>query len=301
MKIATKRDYKMVTSGAIKQPQSKLLQCIGSCWPFDLFGKKKQKVVSILRLDGAIGKGSPSKSGLTLDGLNELIEKAFEPKNLKAVCLAISSPGGMPVQAELIAARIMQLSVEKKVPVYSFVEDVAASGGYWLACAGEEIYASESSIIGSIGVIYTGFGLHKVMEKLGLERRIYTQGTKKSILDPFLPEKADDVKLIKKLQNQIYDHFVSYVKGRRKDKLTQSDSILFTGEFWAGKTALDYGLIDGIDNLYNFINKKFGPNIQVQHIKPKAPWYKKYLSINLGEGIISELKEHLTYNDKLWF
>ena len=200
------------------------------------------------------------------------------------------------MQAELIAERIRHLADAKLVPVYSFVEDVAASGGYWLACAGDEIYASKSSIIGSIGVVSSGFGLHKVIEKFGIERRIYTQGENKSILDPFVEQKEQDVKIIKALQEQIYQHFVNYVKTRRKAKLAQSDEFLFNGAFWAGQSAADFGLIDGIDNLHNFIKNKFGNDVSVQYIKNKTSFIKKYLSSSLAHDTIAQIKEELMYD-----
>jgi ClpP class serine protease len=171
---------------------------------------------------------------------------------------------------------------------------VAASGGYWLACAGDEIYASKSSIIGSIGVISAGFGLHKAIEKLGIERRIYTQGSNKSILDAFMPEKEQDVEIVKNLQAQIHKHFIEYVKTRRKNRLTQTDAILFNGEFWAGQTAVDFGLIDGIDNCFNFIKNKFGQDVKIIHCKARESFIKKYFSSKTD--IIGQVKQQLMYD-----
>lgn len=240
---------------------------------------KAKPVVAVLRLYGIIGRMNNYKQGLSIEVLNDLIEKAFNLQKLKAVCLAINSPGGSPVQSELIANRIIELSKEKQIPVYSFVEDLAASGGYWLACAGSEIYASKSSIIGSIGVISNSFGFHEAISKIGVERRVYTEGKNKSILDPFQPVKPNDVKIIKHLQKQIHEHFIHYVKERRSSKLTQGDHILFTGEFWSGENAADFGLIDGINNMYNFIRHKFDKNITIQYITPKQSWFKKTLGM----------------------
>lgn len=255
--------------------------------------KSNKKRVAVIKLHGVIGKtGGLRSSGMTIDSLNLLIEKSFEYPNLAAVCLSINSPGGSPVQSELISSRIMSLAEEKNIPVYAFVEDVAASGGYWLACSAKEVYASTSSIIGSIGVISSGFGLNEAISKLGIERRVYTSGKNKSVLDPFMPAKSDDIKLIKKLQEGIHKHFIDYVKTRRGGKLTQEDDILFNGEFWNGKIALDYGLIDGIDDLYSFINKKFG-KIKIEYVSAKESWFKKKIGIitsDLSENIVTDLK-----------
>ena len=247
------------------------------------FFKNSNPVISVLRLEGVIGKVGAFKTGLSIDGLNELIEIAFNKPKVKAVCLVINSPGGSPVQSELIASRIISLSKAKNIPVYSFVEDVAASGGYWLAAAGSEIYASKSSIVGSFGVISAGFGFEGAIEKLGITRRIYTAGKNKSVLDPFLPPKKEDISILKNLQKQVCDHFIDYIKTRRGGKLTQSDEILFTGEFWAGQSALDYGLIDGIDNLYNFVKQRFGEEVKIDYVTPKKSWFKKKMGLNATE------------------
>ncbi|CAA14855.1 POSSIBLE PROTEASE SOHB (sohB) [Rickettsia prowazekii str. Madrid E] len=256
-----------------KRQISKLDQLFAS-----VFGDSKE-VVAVLRLSGVIGKVSTMQSGLTLESLNELIEKTFKIKKLKALCLIINSPGGSPVQSELIAKRIRDLAKENKIKVYSFIEDMAASGGYWLACSGDQIYALPSSVIGSIGVVSSGFGFHEAINKLGIERRVYTEGKNKAVLDPFKPINKDDLKIIKDLQKQVYEHFVEYVKNRRAGKLTQQDEILFNGEFWAGQTALDYGLIDGIGDMYSVIKEKFGDNIKFQYLCAKQPWLKKKLGM----------------------
>ncbi len=266
---------------------------------------KNKPVVAVFRLDGVIGKAGAMKSGLAISSLNQLIEKMFQIKNLDAICLCINSPGGSPVQSELIANRIINLAKINEVPVYSFVEDVAASGGYWLACIGEKIYASQSSIIGSIGVISSSFGFHEAIEKLGIERRVYTQGSNKSVLDPFKPAKESDIKIIHKLQKEIHQHFINTVKERRAGKLTQDDDILFSGEFWSGQIALDYGLIDGIDDLYSFIHKSYGDNVKIEHIESKQPWFKKKLGLSkisanfakdLSQNIIDSTKEYIISN-----
>ena len=254
------------------------------------FGASKP-VVAVLRLSGVIDKVSSIKSGLTIESLHELIDKAFGIKNLEALCLSINSPGGSPVQSELISNRIRLLAQENKIPVYSFIEDVAASGGYWLACIGDQIYASRSSIIGSIGVVSASFGFPAAINKLGIERRVYTEGKNKSILDPFQPVQERDVKIIKQLQKQIHGHFIDYVKERRIGKLTQEDDILFNGEFWSGKTAADFSLIDGIDDMYSFIKKKYG-DVTIKYIANKQSWLKKKLGM-VKQDVIQEFSDSL--------
>ncbi|AFB31819.1 MULTISPECIES: S49 family peptidase [spotted fever group] len=281
-----------------KRQISKLDQLFAS-----VFGNAKE-VIAVLRLSGVIGKVSTMQSGLTLESLNELIEKAFKIKKLKALCLIINSPGGSPVQSELIAKRIRDLAKENKIKIYSFIEDMAASGGYWLACSGDRIYALPSSVIGSIGVVSSGFGFHEAINKLGIERRVYTEGKNKSVLDPFKPINKDDLKIIKNLQKQVYEHFIEYVKIRRAGKLTQQDEILFNGEFWAGQTALDYGLIDGIGDMYSVMKEKFGDNIKFQYLCAKQSWLKKKLGMgskiltdNLANSLIDAV-ENKIINDK---
>ena len=274
-------------SEAIKPQIGKLDQILS----FLPMYRKSKPTIAILNLTGVIGRMSAMKSGLSLDSLNQLIEKAFKTKNLTAICLIINSPGGSPVQSELIAKRIRTLAAEKKVPIYSFVEDCAASGGYWLACAGDQIYASASSVIGSIGVISAGFGFTEAISKLGVERRVYSEGRNKSILDPFMPVQKEDISIIKKIQKQVHEHFINYVKERRIGKLTQEDDILFNGEFWSGNTALDYGLIDGLDDMYNFIKKKYG-DVTFKYIGEKHSWIKKKLGIG-DQGIIKEFSDSL--------
>ncbi|WP_341790582.1 S49 family peptidase [Rickettsia endosymbiont of Polydrusus tereticollis] len=284
--VIAKAEFEPIIS---KRQMSKLEQLF-SFFP-SIFTNSKD-VIAVLRLSGVIGKISTMQSGLTLESLNELIEKTFKIKKLKAVCLVINSPGGAPVQAELIAKRIRELAEENEIKIYSFIEDVAASGGYWLACIGDQIYASRSSIIGSIGVIASGFGFHEAIGKLGIERRIYTEGTNKAILDPFQPIQKDDLKIIKNLQKQVYEHFVDYVKERRIGKLTQGDDILFNGEFWVGQVAADYGLIDGINDMYSVMKEKFGENIKFQYVSAKQPWLKRKLGIlskNLSENFADSL------------
>ena len=272
------------------QRQISKLDQILAMLPFKFQNQKP--IIAVLRLCGVIGKVGGFKSGLCLHSLNELIEKAFAIPKLQAICLSINSPGGSPVQSELIAKRIRTLARTKQIPVYSFVEDVAASGGYWLACAGNEIYASKSSIIGSIGVISSSFGFHEAIHKIGIERRVYTQGQNKSILDPFQPVKESDIKIIKQLQQQVHEHFIEYVKERRGGKLTQADDILFNGEFWSGESAHDFGLIDGIADMHSFISNKFGDDIKIEYIAGKQSWLKKKLGMAEATDL-QRLTDHL--------
>lgn len=227
---------------------------------------EKRPVVSVLRLNGAIGSAGFGR-GLSDAALAPLVERAFSPKRLAAVALAINSPGGSPTQSSLIAARIRRLADEKNVPVLAFCEDVAASGGYWLALAGDEIYADDNSIVGSIGVIYAGFGFHAFIERQGVERRVHTAGGSKSMLDPFKPERAEDVERIKRLQGVIHDNFIAQVKTRRGAKLADED--LFTGEVWVGAEAEKVGLIDGIGHLAPMMKARFGEKVDFRVMSQK--------------------------------
>ena len=212
--------------------------------------------------------GGPST--LNDAGTAAMIERAFKRRKPVAVALVINSPGGSPAQSALIAARIRRLSEEKDVPVIAFVEDVAASGGYWLATAGDEIFADANSIVGSIGVISAGFGFPEFLERHGIERRVYTSGKSKSMLDPFRPEKPEDVDRLKSLQEQIHESFIAHVKLRRGDKLVE-DEDLFTGEFWVGKTAQDKGLIDGIGHLVPTMKARFGDDVRFAVYQRRRP------------------------------
>lgn len=223
---------------------------------------RRAPVVSVLHLSGVIAASSRIHSGLNLTTLAPFIEAAFRQRRTQAVALAINSPGGSPVQTSLIARRIRSLSEEYEIPVVAFVEDVAASGGYWLACAADEIYADESSIVGSIGVVASSFGFVEIMEKLGVERRIHTQGDKKSLLDPFSPEKPADVRRLTSLQRDIFEAFKDAVRERRGEKLTLPDRQAFSGEIWTGCKALEHGLIDGIGDLRSVMRERYGEDVR---------------------------------------
>lgn len=221
-------------------------------------------VVPVLRFSGPIGMSTPLRPGLSIGHAAAAIERAFELSKTPAVAVVINSPGGSAVQSSLIFRRIRQLAEENKKRVYVFCEDVAASGGYYLAVAGDEIYADASSIIGSIGVIFAGFGFEKAIEKLGVERRVYTAGANKDTLDPFRPARPEDIERIKRLQSDVHDAFIGIVKERRAGKLSGPDNELFSGAFWSGPKALEFGLIDGISDVRSKMREVFGEKVRLK-------------------------------------
>jgi signal peptide peptidase SppA len=218
--------------------------------------------VAVLRLDGVIGPRQ-WRGALSLASLAPLIERAFRLSRLAAVALAVNSPGGSPVQSALLYRRIRQLAEEKGVPVFAFAEDVAASGGYWLALAGDEIYAEEASLIGSIGVVTSSFGAHRLIERFGLERRLYIAGENKSLLDPFLPEDAGDVARLSALQQDIHESFKEQVRRRRSGKIDAADESLFSGEVLTGRMALARGLVDGLGDVRAVMRARFGDKVRL--------------------------------------
>ncbi len=230
-------------------------------------------LVPVVRLAGVIGFSTPLKPGLTLAGLARALDRAFGMRKAKAVALVINSPGGSAVQSHLIFRRIRQLAAEKNVPVIAFVEDVAASGGYMIACAGDEIVCDPSSIVGSIGVVGSSFGFHEALNKLGIERRVYTAGEKKVMLDPFLPEKPEDVAHIKALQREIHETFIGLVKERRSSRLTGPENTVFSGEYWSAKTALGYGLIDRLGDLRSFLRERYGEDVLTPLVSPERGFF----------------------------
>jgi len=219
-------------------------------------------VVPVIRLAGVIGAVTPLRPGLTLSSTARSLERAFATRNARAVALIINSPGGSPAQSHLIFRRIRQLATEKKLPVIAFVEDVGASGGYMLACAADEIVCDQFSIVGSIGVVGGSFGFPKLMEKLGVERRLYTAGERKVMLDPFQPEKPEDVKRIKTIQKDIHIHFIALVNERRAAKLKSNEKTLFSGEFWTARAAIELGLADGIGDLRSTLRQRYGEKVR---------------------------------------
>ena len=227
-------------------------------------------VVPVVRLSGVIGAVTPLRPGMSLAGVARTLERAFATKNAKAVALVINSPGGSPVQSRQIYLRIRQLAAEKKLPVLVFVEDVAASGGYMIACAGDEIFCDPSSILGSIGVVGGSFGFQELIKKVGVERRLYTAGAHKAMLDPFLPENPDDVARVKALQREIHAIFISLVKESRGSRLKGAEDVLFTGEYWAGETSISLGLADAIGDLRSTLKARYGDKVSTPVIAPST-------------------------------
>ena len=240
-------------------------------------------IVPVLRLSGVIG-GSASirKGGLSLADMAGSIEKAFEHSGAVAVALAINSPGGSPVQSSLIAKRIRDLAGEKELPVFAFCEDVAASGGYWLACAADEIHANPSSIVGSIGVVSAGFGFPALLEKVGIERRVHTAGENKAILDPFAPENPDDVVHLKELQAEIHEQFKTYVRAHRGERLDDDEVTLFSGAFWTGERAVSLGLVDGLGDLRAVMREKFGDRVRLPVMTEPKGWLQRRMGMRLS-------------------
>lgn len=253
--------------------------------------------VAVIRLTGVIGQMAPvRRGGLTLADQAETIEKAFKLPRAKAVAVAVNSPGGSPVQSALIAGRLRALSEENEIPVYAFCEDVAASGGYWLACAADEIYANGASIVGSIGVISATFGFPEMIAKLGIERRVYSAGDRKVQLDPFQPENADDVKHLKALQKDLHTQFIDYVRERRGERLTGDEKALFSGDFWSGRQALELGLIDGIADLRGKMREKFGEKVKLKVVAQPKGWLQRKFGMDgrfsgLPDEIVGALEE----------
>ena len=265
-------------------------------------------VVPVVRLAGVLAPGaSPFRSGLALQRLAPALKQAFAWPGAKAVALVINSPGGSPVQSSLIARRIRQLAREKNLPVIAFVEDVAASGGYWLACAADEIVVDASSIVGSIGVISSGFGFPELMKKLGVERRVHTSGEKKGMLDSFRPERPEEVEHLKALQGQIHQRFIAWVKERRGLRLRAPDAELFSGAFWTGESAVALGLADSLGDLRSVLAERFGPKVRPLPIERKKPFLRGLLGGSraeegeerlalLGAGLLTALEERFLWS-----
>ena len=240
---------------------------------------KKKKIVAHIKLSGVIGNVGKFRQGIDFSGQEEIINKAFSLKKAVAIAISINSPGGSPVQSHLIYKCIRELSKKNKKKVLVFAEDVAASGGYLIACAGDEIYANQSSIIGSIGVISASFGFKDLIEKIGVKRRVYTAGKNKSTLDPFLDENQEDIERLKKIQLEIHEDFINVVQESRGSKLNKDMGIeLFSGEFWAGRKAKELGLIDGIGNAEQILKQKYGEDIKIKKFEKTKGWLAKRLS-----------------------
>ena len=241
---------------------------------------KKKKIIAHIKFNGVIGNAGKFKQGIDFSGQEEIIEKAFSLKKAKAVAISINSPGGSPVQSHLIFRFIREQAKKNKKKVIVFAEDVAASGGYLIACAGDEIYANSSSIIGSIGVIYSSFGFTELIKKIGVERRVHTAGKNKSTLDPFLDEKAEDIERLKTLQLDLHKDFIQVVENSRGSKLNKSVTELFSGEFWSGSKAKELGLIDDVGNANEVLRKKFGDDVVIKKFEKSKGWFAKKLSSN---------------------
>ena len=257
----------------------------------------KSTTIPVLRLSGIISSQSGlTGSGLAINNLEKLIDKLFADKKSPVVGLIINSPGGSPTQSSLIAKRIIDLAKEKNKKVLAFVEDVAASGGYWLACAADEIFASKASIIGSIGVVSSGFGFDKAIKKIGVDRRLYTSGENKAILDPFLPENKDDIKRLKDIQKELHKQFISFVKSRRGSKISNENKDLFTGAFWSGEKSLELGLIDDYGEMKSVLKQRFGKNVKIREFAPKK---KLFGFSNLFSGaidiLINKIEERISF------
>jgi signal peptide peptidase SppA len=253
-------------------------------------------VVPVVRLSGVIGVVTPLRPGLMMATVARTLERAFATRNARAVALIINSPGGSPAQSHLIFLRIRQLAEEKKIPVIAFVEDVGASGGYMLACAGDEIICDPYSIVGSIGVVGGSFGFPKLLDKLGVERRLYTSGERKVMLDPFLPEKPDDVKRLKAIQKDIHGHFIALVKERRGGKLQGNDKTLFSGEFWTAQAAIDLGLADSIGDIRSTLRLRYGEKVYMPLIAAQRSLFGRQLP---GVGGLDAFTQKSGFADEL--
>ncbi|MDP1840291.1 MAG: S49 family peptidase [Reyranella sp.] len=260
---------------------------------------RRSPTVPVIRLSGVIASSGGLLSGrsLSIDSVAPLLKRAFEMRGAKAVALAINSPGGSPVQSALIAQRIRLHAAEKNLPVIAFVEDVAASGGYWLACAADEIIVDPSSIVGSIGVISAGFGFQELIARHGVERRVHTSGERKAMLDPFRPENPEDVERLKRLQAEIHEGFKDWVRERRGRLLKADEAALFNGEFWTGKRGLELGLVDSLGELRATLQARYGAKVRLPVIGPRRRLLSRFgLAAGLdeiGPATIAAVEERL--------
>ncbi|MDP6952158.1 MAG: S49 family peptidase [Alphaproteobacteria bacterium] len=251
----------------------------------------KPPIVAVIRLTGMISPMPRAFRGnLNLAGLAGQIDRAGAMKGVRAIALQVNSPGGSPVQSELIAKRLRSVARDSEVPLFAFVEDVAASGGYWLACAADEIFAERSSLIGSIGVVSSGFGFTEAIERLGVERRVHAQGKHKAMLDPFRPENADDVGRLESLQQEIHEAFKDHVRDRRGKRLKGDDEALFEGDVWTGEGALALGLIDGIGDMRTVMRDRFGKKVRLRLMGAQRSWFRRRVGMSRAPGL--ELDSH---------
>jgi len=250
---------------------------------------KKTTSVNVVRLHGMIGTGG--RSALNDAALAPVLERAFSKGKPVAVAISVNSPGGSPVQSSLIGSRIRRLSEEKGIPVFAFVEDVAASGGYWLASCADEIFADTASIVGSIGVISAGFGLQDLIARYGIERRVYTAGKSKSMLDPFREEKQEDVERLTSILGGVHDVFIQHVKTLRGAKITQ-DIDVFTGEVWLAERAKELGLIDEIGHLVPTLKNRFGDKVKLRVIEQKRSFSQRF-GLSISDSVVGTLEERI--------
>jgi len=253
-------------------------------------------IVPVVRLSGVIGVSTPLRPGLMISTAAKTLERAFSVRNARAVALLINSPGGSPSQSHLIYRRIRDLAAEKRIPVIAFVEDIGASGGYMLACAADEIICDQFSIVGSIGVVGGSFGFAKLMDKLGVERRLYTSGEHKAMLDPFLPEDPGDVKRLKAIQKDIHERFIALVKERRAGKLKGPEKTLFSGEFWTAPKAIDLGLADGFGDLRSVLRARYGEKLRTPLISAERSLFGRRLQ---GVGLAAAFAQQPALADDL--
>jgi len=287
-------------SSPMRETLQRLLERLRPLLPARLRGGAA--VVPVVRMSGVIGFSTPLRPGLTISSVARSLERAFSLRNASAVALAINSPGGSAVQSHLIYQRIRQLAEEYERPVIAFVEDVAASGGYMIACAADEIVCDSSSIVGSIGVVGGTFGFNRLLERLGIERRIYTAGERKVMLDPFQPEKPEDVAHLKAIQQDIHEGFIALVKGRRGAALAGSESTLFSGEYWTGRKAQEFGLVDRIGDLRGTLRERYGEDVTTPLISAERGWFGRraqgieagafapFSGVGFAEEIVSALE-----------
>jgi serine protease SohB len=285
------------TGESVKEAGTRALAALRGFIPERFRGDRV--VVPVARLSGIIGLSTPLRPGLTMGSVARMLDRLFAVRNAAAVALAINSPGGSPVQSHLIFRRIRELAEEKKRRVIAFVEDVAASGGYMIACAADEIIADPHSIVGSIGVVGSSFGFDKAIAKLGIERRVYTSGERKAMLDPFLPEKPDDVERLKELQREIHEDFIALVKSRRGGKLAGPENDLFSGEYWTGRRGIELGLVDSIGEVRSTLRDRFGDKVFTPLIAAERRLFGRrvsgigrgdFMGAGLAEDVISALE-----------
>ena len=294
----------MLLFTCVKMTCTKLSTTPGSCKVTPAFlpqflRKKRLPNIAVINLFGMIQYGNArlgSKKYLNLESLDKSIEKAFAIKRLKAVCLMINSPGGSAVQSELIANRIIRLSHSKNVKTISFVEDMALSGGYWLALAGSEIFVSKNSLVGSVGALFQSFGLHNFIKRYGVEHRLYTAGENKVRMNPFAPEKESDVEKIKQVICKIHENFIDHVKQQRGDRLKKDEQFLFNGDIWTGSDAVAYGLVDGIGDFNSYVKRNYGDDVNIVKVNPSV---RKGLANLFGasdETVIEDIENYMFLN-----